>query len=251
MQKRFVPLVTLTVALSACGDDNPVRPTSYESQRLISGTVTEPVGAPVTGFAVRVVDSGRSQLLQADGSGYRALVQEGPVTIEVTKDGYHPKTVAADTGNGLRHDIEIEPVTPPAAFSGTYWMMLSADPAACGLLPLELRTRRYAVFVSQAGAAVTIHVSDPKLTGQRTDGRIHVNALSFDLLAPDWYYGMGAPSIEEKLDETHRLFIVGTVSGTVNETGATGQLAGWWDLHEGLVRTSGCTGVHGVRIERR
>ena len=251
MKNRLVPLFALVALVSSCGDDNPVRPTTSQSQRVISGIVTEPVGAAVVGYAVRVVDSERSQVFSSDGSGYRAMVQEGPVTIEVTKEGYHPKTVSIDTRRGLRHDIEIEPVMPPAAFNGSYWMTLSADPATCGSLPPELRTRRYAVGVTQERAALTVHLSDPKLTGQKTDGRIHGNALSLDLLAPDWYYGTGAPSIEEKLDETHRLFIVGAVSGTVTGAAATGQLSGWWEWHEGFLRIGGSTGVHGVRFERR
>ena len=254
MKNRLVPLLALAALVSACGDDNPIQPTPSQSLPLLSGTVTEPVGIAVRDYSLRIADSERTQVILVDGPDYRVLVQPGPVTLEVTKEGYQPKTASIDVQGNVRHDIEVEPVTPPATFIGPFWMTLIADPATCGALPPDLRTRRYAVDVGQTGVALTLHFSDPALTGQKRDGRIRGSTLSFDLWDSDWfYYGLGSPSIEEKLDDTHRLIVLGSVTGTVSGTGATGKLSGVWRVEENLVAVAAqsCSGVHGVRFDRR
>ena len=251
MRNRLVPLFAFAALMSACGDDNPVRPTAAPSVHAVSGIVTEPVGVAVMGASLRVTDSEKSQMITPGDADYRASVREGPVTIEVTKQGYHPKTVSVEVHGSVRQDIEIEPLTPAAAFAGSYWMTLSADPPSCGTLPAALRTRRYAVDVEQAGAALTLQMSDSRLTGERVPGRLDGNALSFQLWSPDWYYGMGAPTVEETLDDTRRLVIVGGVRGEVSPSGAAGQLTGTWTLLENVTVTGACEGVHGVRFDRR
>jgi len=253
MKIRLMTACALAVLAIACGEDNPVRPTpgSSSSVHYIAGAVSEPVGVVVEGYTLRAVDGEKSQEIRVEGSEYRVLVQEGPVTIEVTKDGYQTGTVSLDVHAFTRHDLEIAPVTQPAAYTGPFWMTLSADPAACGSLPADLRTRRYAVDVGQAGAAVTIDFSDPRLTGEKAYGQVHGNALSFDLSGPDWYYGTGGYTLEEKLDDARRLVIVGPATASVRDGEAVGQLSGNWTLQVDKQDAQSCNGAHEVRFARR
>ena len=201
-------------------------------------------------YSLRVVDSETPRVIRVRGSEYRVLVQAGPVTIEVNKDGYHPKSASLEVRSFVHQDIEIEPVNPPAVFNGGYWMTLSADPASCGLLPRELRERRYAVDVAQQGVSLTLHMSDPTLTGQKVQGQIRGNALSFYLWSPDAYYGIGVYSLEERLDDTRRLVVVGSAQASVADGGANGQVNGTWEVL-GSPEVQRCEGVHALRIDPR
>lgn len=260
MKTPLIPLFAIATLLTACGEDNRARPTAPSAVPppasvyfSLYGRVTEPTDVSVRGdFSIKASDAeGVKEATVYGDSQYAVIVKEGPVTLEVVKDGYHTLVETVEVrGSALRHDVEIKPVTPPAAFTGAFWMTLSADPVTCASFNPELQTRRYAVDVGQAGAAVTLHLSDPKLMGQQVAGEIHGTALSFDLEAPDWYYG-GSYSLEESLDDTRRLVIAGTVRGTVSESGATGQLSGTWTLQENLVDARGCQGLHAVRFDRR
>jgi hypothetical protein len=128
----------------------------------LSGTVKED-GLPVSGAQV-AVSVGPAQGLAtttADGkadsaAGYYFLYGVvGDVEISVTKPGYteQRKSVRVTAQQSL--DFALAPSAPRDIVDGNYTFTLSAAAECRSTLPAELLERRYSVFLSQAGPAVT------------------------------------------------------------------------------------------------
>jgi Carboxypeptidase regulatory-like domain len=225
----------LAVAFTACDDGSPTRPSieppSPKPVYSLTGVVTEPVGVPVEGATVGVVDGpyqGKSST--TDSAGHYALVGvEGAFSVQVTKDGYESSTKPVTVPQTLALDVEITPLTIKGNISGNWTLTIEPHPICTSHVNIDART--YRASIVQQGAQLSVTLSGATfVTPPQLAGTIHDLNVSIELPGRcDFYCYYGPtdpPTVIENLGGSRFLGISGTIRATVGRSAIDGTLNG-------------------------
>ncbi len=227
---------SVAALVGACDDRSPTSPNRVAAPAQpvfsLTGVVTEPVGVPVEGAKVTVVDGpykGKSSL--TDSAGHYALIGvDGSFTVQVDKDGYASSTKPVTIPQILALDVEITPLAISGNIGGN-WTVTFAPHSGCPS-PLNVDARKYRASIHQQDAQLTITLSGANfVTPPQLTGTIHDLNVSIELPAGFecfyCYYGPSSPpAVTEKLGGNQFLAISGQVTATVGRSSITGTLSG-------------------------
>lgn len=229
----FGMAISLAAVIGACDGRSPTSPNGVPSQPIYSltGIVTEPVGVPVEGATVTVVDGtfkGKSSGTDATGH-YTLIGVEGSFTVRVDKDGYTSATKPVTVPQILALDVEITPLAISGNISGNW--NVTFEPHSSCLSLLNVDARKYRASIVQQDAQLTIALSGAAFaTPPILTGTIHDLNVSIELpsgCAFYCYYGPSpAPTIIENLGNNRFLAISGQITATVDRSSISGTLSG-------------------------
>lgn len=135
---------------------------------VIRGEVTDRVGRPLEGALVAALDgrlAGNTVVTSASGRFELPGASGAPVTVRVSRDGFHTRTQALvpdspDSRQRLYVPVWLETVQPPIGLEpGDYTLTLAFDPAmardynskaGCEGYPPDLASRSYSVTIVEA-----------------------------------------------------------------------------------------------------
>jgi Carboxypeptidase regulatory-like domain len=231
---------SVAALVGACDDRSPTSPNrvSPPAQPVYSltGVVTEPVGVPVEGATVTVVDGPyKGKASSTDSAGHYALIGvDGSFTVQVDKDGYTSSTKPVTVPQILALDVEITPLAISGNIGGN-WTVTFEPHSSCPS-PLNVDPRKYRASIHQQDAQLTITLSGATFaTPPQLTGTIHDLNVSIALPAGvgcgfyDFYcyYGFTTPpAVIENLGGNQFLAISGQIAATVGRSSITGTLSG-------------------------
>jgi hypothetical protein len=196
---------------------------------IVSGRVTESGAFPIVEARVELVGgpmNGRVAMTDQFGQ-YVFTAVAGVLQVRATKDGYVAATQSV-TGNPEQVNIELTPAVPYAAVGGVYRLVFTSSDSCH--LPEEAVSRTYTATIDQAGARLTVRLSDAQFgtyfgaTWNTFYGRVFGNTVSFTLNAG--YDALYDGGVAEKLADTRYLMLAGTADADVTGSTMSARLAG-------------------------
>jgi Carboxypeptidase regulatory-like domain len=227
---------SVAALVGACDDRSPTSPNrvppSASPVYSLTGVVTEPVGVPVEGATVTVVDGpykGKSSF--TDSAGHYALIGvDGSFTVQVDKDGYTSATKPVTVPQLLALDLELTPLVISGNIGGN-WTVTFEPHSSCPS-PLNLDARKYRASIVQHDAQLTIALSGatfavpPQLTGTIHDLNVSIEVPSGDDCFYCYYGPATAPAVVENIGNNRFLAMWGQITATVGRSSITGTLSG-------------------------
>jgi hypothetical protein len=232
----------------------------------VVGTIMEAgqTGVPITDAAVEF--GGSAIRLATDFAGnYRAFGVPPATTLTVTREGYQTQT---RTLNLTRHSTENFQMTlsgPRLGLSGDYTVVFEAGGACPGYPPLrdDLQRREYGASVTQAGAEVTVRLTEPGFLvregrGDRFVGRADPSGVLFRLEDAYYYYFYTVniyPNVLERLSDSSFLAVIGDAQTRGSDSALSGTLTGQMrHLRPGFpsaYAVQGCAQTQRISLNRR
>ena len=196
---------------------------------IVSGRVTEAGNLSVTDARIEVIGgpmNGRAAMTDQSGR-YAFNGVAGVLQVRATKGGYVAATQNV-TGDSEQVNIELAPAAPYASIGGVYRLTFTASQSC--QLPDDLASRTYTATIDQAGARLTVTLSDAQFgayfsrTWNTFSGRVLGNAVLFTLNGGyDAIYNGG---VSERLTDTRYLNLAGTADATVTGSTISAKFAG-------------------------
>jgi hypothetical protein len=219
-------LAPLVILMASCSDSTPTGPsqaapsassTPFEVVGNVNDTSTFPV-AEATVELLNGPQSGGSTVTGSVGT-FSFLVRSSdsfPLSIRVTKAGYHPATRVVERPDSPRTVVHfrLESVAPSVDLAGTYTLTLDAQ-TGCTQIPAEMRRRSYRVrLVPTTPTIYDIRPLEGEFLAFRMYAGVAGNFVAFDT-ASDW----STVGIAESLTPTSTLLIWGW--GSTNAASAS------------------------------
>lgn len=251
----------ITAQFSNRGSHREIIVVPAGTYRLVGRVIeADDVEAPIPDVGLAVTDGvGAGIATTTDREGrYRIYGVAGSVVLRLSRDGYAPRDVPLVVdAHGVR-DLELSLAGPRRQVAGAYTLRIDADATCADKFPGELRSRQYAVTLTQSGpelearlAGNTFHVS-PAGRGNWFRGRAEPAGVWFRLTPHVYkYYGYAQyPDLVEQLPNNGGYFVLdGEVFARESGSSFRGLLEGAyqrfeWDPQWGGTPTVTCEGAH-------
>jgi hypothetical protein len=169
------------VFVAACSRSSPTAAAGGQNQNHVFGVVTDGVRRPLAGAIVRVLDgpmTGTTLMSNAAGRFELFGAVAGPVTLQVTREGFKSATHTAQWQAAIQGGIDVIRLESLELSAiqldpGAYGVTISMDRAAahdhgplppCAGFPAELMSRSYSATIarsSHAGADRSLSLEGP------------------------------------------------------------------------------------------
>lgn len=202
----------------------------------LAGTIQDS-GFGVANVMVTVIAGVEEGLTTVSGSNgaYALYGVRGPVQINLQKQGYRNAVERVDVARHYTTDFTMIAERPPADYSGTYALTISAA-ASCrvttGPFPDAARRRVYTANVKQDVARLTVTLTDADFiltngNGNRFFGFIDpTDTMTFTLSNGEYYYDFSQFDVVERYSDT-ALMVTGRLTARGTPQLISGTLAGW------------------------
>ena len=202
----------------------------------IGGAVTEPVGVPVDGAMVTLVDAqGRSASRNTDAGGtYLMSAASGEYTLSASREGYRSASTIVrlqpqPSNIPVTVDLELVPFAAPADVGGA-WTVTLRPAGTCPDFP-GFDTRTYHASIVQSGASLAVTLSGPTFEKAATlHGTIHGAAVSVAMPGGCGYYCYGTPdpgpAVSERPAADQTFTVLGAFQGAAGSASIAGSLSG-------------------------
>ena len=226
---------SLAAIVGACDGHSPTSPNPVSRPiYALRGIVTEPVGVPVEGATVTVIDGVHNNKSdRTDAAGHYTLIDvAGTFTVQVVKDGYAPASKQVSVPQTPELDVEIVPLAATGRIGGNWTLTL--EPASDCQSTLNIGARKYRAAISQQDAQLEIALSGaPFVSPPQLNGTLHDQNISIELPSGCsfyCYYGPPSPAVIENLGGSQFLAITGQITATIVRSTITGTLSGDFTL---------------------
>lgn len=199
----------------------------------ISGATVDVAAGPAAGATMTTGQDGR----------YRLYGVSGDTRIRISKSGYHPRVEDVSVHDHLTRDFDLVLAHLRADVAGPYTLTITAAAECADTLPEAARSRTYSASLAQNGPVVTASLTGASFVllrstrGNRFQGTVEGDRVTFSLTPYDWYYkGYGQPYadlVEELVPGSVYLVIDGTATVVVGSSRLTGTLDGSFQVFDG------------------
>jgi hypothetical protein len=162
MKVRFLGVVLLLAAASACNDahpslsspgspSTPTPVTTGSGDRPLLGSVADAAFRPVAGALVDVLDGPLAGAATTSGPDGRFTLTGSfatPWRLRISREGYTSSTVTTGSnGYAPTAFVRLDSLTAPVNLAGEYTLTLQIDDS-CSALPKNVRTRTYRATIA-------------------------------------------------------------------------------------------------------